>query len=59
MTEKERRLFERMYFLLQRVYAELRNVETSNLDSELSLLMTQKKIDSAIVAVSEYYGSGE
>jgi hypothetical protein len=59
MTEKERRLFERMYFLLQRVYAELRNVETRNLDSELSLLMTQKKIDSAIVAVSEYYGSGE
>ena len=59
MTEKERRLLERMYFLLQRVYAELRNVETRNLDSELSLLMTQKKIDSAIVAVSEYYGSGE
>ena len=59
MTEKERRLFERMYFLLQRVYAELRNVETRNLDSELSLLMTQKKIDSAIVAVSKYYGSGE
>jgi hypothetical protein len=59
MTKKERKLFERMYFLLQRVDAELSKIETKDIYSKLSLLMVIKKINSAIIAVSEYYGSGE
>ena len=48
-----------MYFLLQRVDAELSKIETKDIYSKLSLLMVIKKINSAIIAVSEYYGSGE
>ena len=59
MTEKERKLFERMYFLLQTSEAGLSKIETRDIESKLSLMMVIKKINSAIMAVSKYYGSGE
>jgi hypothetical protein len=49
MTKKERKLFERMYFLLQRVDAELSKIETKDIYSKLSLLMVIKKILKPII----------
>ena len=48
-----------MYFLLQTSEADLSKIETRDIESKLSLMMVIKKINSAIIAVSEYYGSGE
>jgi len=48
-----------MYFLLQTSEAGLSKIETRDIESKLSLMMVIKKINSAIMAVSEYYGSGE